>query len=166
MKAQMNNLLGMGAELNESRFGSIECPGFACGDGLTVTVIFTDRKGTQAALRMASNLAKGLDARIRFLVAEGVPFHFPLDSPPVSPDFLERRHLQLISESELDADEVRIEIFLCRSRKECLRQVLRPGSLVVVGGRSRCWLNEARTVERWLCRLGHHVIFADVRRSS
>lgn len=96
------------------------------------------------------------------MVIHEVPFHFPLDRPPVSVEFLERYQIRLVLESGLRAEEVHIEMFLCSDRTECLRRVLRPRSLVVVGARRRRWLNKERRLERWLGRLGHRVIFAEV----
>ncbi len=162
MKARMNKALTLGAALNDFQVERSQSFGFAFGEGLTVTVILTDREGTLVALRMASNLAKGLNGRIRLLVAQGVPFHFPLDRPPVSLEFLERRPLRALSDSGVRAEDVCIEIVLCRNPKECLRQVLSPASLVVLGGRRRRWLNEARKLERSLSRLGHRVVFAEI----
>jgi hypothetical protein len=162
MNARMNKASNMGAALNDFHVERSQSFGLAPGDGLTVTVIFTDERGTQAALRMASNLSQGLNARIRLLVAQGVPFHFPLDRPPVSIDFLERRPLCVVSDSGVEAGGVCIEIFLCRNRKECLRRVLSPRSLIVLGGARRRRLNEARRLEAWLNRLGHRVIFAEL----
>jgi len=113
------------------------------GSGPHVTVVFTAAEGTPAALRVASGLAQNLGARIRLIVTEVVPFCFPLDKPPVSVDFLERRPLALVSESEIDAEEVSIEIYLCRDRREYLRLSLKPRSLVVIAGRGRWWFRQA-----------------------
>lgn len=146
-------------DFHAERFGS---PGSAYGDGFRVMVVFTTRPGTQAALRMAGSFAKDLGARIGLVVAHEVPVHFPLNKPPVSIEFLERNQVRLVSESGVPAEEVQIEMFLCHDRRECLRRTLRPGSLVVVGGRRRRWLSKERRLERWLAGLGHHVIFAKV----
>lgn len=141
-------------------------PGTAPGDGLHVAVVFTNREGTQAALRMAGNLAKGLGARIRLLAVHEVPFSFPLDKPPVSLDFLERSQISLVSESDVRAEKVDVELFLCYDRAECLKRILKPGSLVLVGGKRRRWLNKARRLERWLGHQGHRVIFAEAKTHS
>lgn len=139
-----------------------QSPGSQYGDGFRVTVIFTTPRGTQAALRTAGTFAKDLGARIALVVAHEIPLHFPLDKPPVSIEFLARHQIRLVSESGVRAEEVQIEMFLCHDRRECLKRTLRPGSLVVVGGRRRRWLNKERRLERWLAGLGHRVVFADV----
>jgi hypothetical protein len=142
--------------------GRFQSPGSACDDGFRVTVIFTTRPGTKAALRIAGHLAKGLGARVGLVVAYEVPVHLPLNKPPVPVEFLERHQIRLVSESAVRADEVNIEIFLCHDQRECLKRILRPGSLVVVGGRRCRWLSKERRLEQWLARLGHQVVFAEV----
>jgi len=132
------------------------------GSGPHVPVVFTAAEGTPAALRVASGLAQKLGVRIGLIVTEVVPFCFPLDKPPVSVDFLERRPLAPVSESDIDAEEVSIKIYLCRDRREYLRLSLKPRSLVVIAGRGRWWFRQARKVERLPQRLGHEVVFADV----
>lgn len=132
------------------------------GHNLRVTVITTNREGTQAALRMAGNFARDLGARITLLAVHHVPFHFPLEKPPVSLDFLERNETALVYESGVQADEVSVRVVLCRNRKECLKQVLKPRSLILIGGKRRRWLNKAHELRGWLDSLGHQVVYVDV----
>ncbi len=126
---------------------------------IRITVVFTTPKGTQAALRKAGSLAKGLGARIRLVSAFEVPIPFPLDKPPVLLEVLEQRHVNMVKDSGVDADEVEIDLFLCPDQKACLQDALKENSLVVVGGRPRRWWNRARTIERWLSRMGKQVVF-------
>ncbi len=126
---------------------------------IRVTVVFTTPKGTQAALRKAGSLAKGLGARIRLVSAFEVPLHFPLDKPPVRIEVLEQRHVNMVKESGVEAEEVEINLFLCPDQIACLKDTLNEHSLVVVGGRPRRWWNKARRVERWLRRMGKQVVF-------
>ena len=126
---------------------------------IRITVVFTTYKRTQAALRKAGSLAKGLGARIRLDSAFEVPLHFPLDKPPVLIEVLEQRHVNMVKESRVEAEEVEIDLFLCPDQKACLKDALKEHSLVVVGGRPRRWWNKARRVERWLRRMGKQVVF-------
>jgi len=128
---------------------------------LRVTVVFTTTEGTRAALRTAGGLAKNLGTRILLVVTQVVPLQFPVDNPPISIQFLEQRQLALVSESGIEADEVSIQIYLCRDRRECLRKVLNSPSLVVLGGRRRLWSRREQRLEHYLRTLGHHVIFAE-----
>lgn len=141
--------------------GAISKSGPECS--LRLTVVFTTEEGTLAALRLAAVLARNLSVRITLLVTEVVPFSFPLEEPPVSIEFLERRPLALLSESRIHADEVSIKVCLCRDRKRCLRQILTPDSLVVIGGRRRWWFSPERELGEWLRRLGRRVIYVDAQ---
>jgi hypothetical protein len=126
---------------------------------LRIAVVFTTRKGTQAALRKAGALAKDLGARIRLVSAFEVPLPFPLDKPPVQIEILEQRHVNMVKESGVETEEVEIDLYLCPDQKACLENALKGHSLVVVGGRARRWWNQARRIERWLRRMDKQVVF-------
>ncbi len=134
---------------------------------LRVTVIYTSQEGTIAALKTAHDLARNLGLRVVLMMIKVVPFHFPLDRPPVPVDFLERLQLAVVSESGIDAEEVSLELYLCRDRKQCLQSVLAPRALVVLGGR-RDWRapRQERKLEQLMRTLGHHVIFVNVKSKS
>ncbi len=131
-------------------------------DHFRVTVLFSTNEATLAALKTAGSLARNLGARILLVVPQVVPSHLPVEEPPVAVQFVEKRLLALVAASGLDADEIGIAIYLCRSRKECLRTVLKASSLVVIGGRSRWRLSKEQVLRRYLHALGHHVIFAEL----
>ena len=162
MATEMSSKLIPKPELNSFDSEGFDFSEYGSGDGLQVTVISTTREGTKAALELANTFARNLALRIRLLAVHAVPFQLPLERPPVSLDFLERNRMDLLAETQIHVEEVSIEIFLCRNQKQCLRQVLTQGSLVVVGGRKRPWRNDARKLERWLAGEGHHVVFAEV----
>ena len=128
---------------------------------LRVTVVFTTLDGTLAALTTAGILAQDLGARVSLVVTEEVPLFFPLEDPPVAIPFLERRQIALVSAAGIEAEEVRIEIYLCRDRKECLRRALSPHSLVLIGGERDWWFSRERRLEQFLRALGHHVVFVE-----
>jgi hypothetical protein len=133
---------------------------------LLVTVVFSTTEGTLAALRTAATLAKDLAARVLLVVPHVVPLQFPVDRPPISVPFLEQRQLALVSASGIRAEEVNIQIYLCRNRKNCLREVLNSPSLVVVGGRNHSWFAKEQELERYLRSLGHHVVFAEMEAKT
>jgi hypothetical protein len=56
-----------------------------------------------------------------------------------------------------------VQIFLCRDRFETLAAVLKPGSIVVVGGRKRWWPTKDETLARQLRRAGYEVLFKETR---
>jgi hypothetical protein len=122
---------------------------------LSVSVIFTNESATMSALKRAGELASQLDARIRILVAQVVPYQLPIDRPDVKPEFRVRRFLNLSIE---DVKDVQIDVRLCRDASDCLKQALSPESLVLIGGKARRLGRERRLAHK-LTLAGHHVIF-------
>jgi hypothetical protein len=53
--------------------------------------------------------------------------------------------------------ETTVHLYLCRDRLDTLGQVLKPHSLVIIGGR-RWWPNDASYFARMLRSIGRHVI--------
>ena len=141
-----------------------ETPGIPEGtDGpqqLEVVVIFTNTAGTLAALQTADRLAKRLDARLRLLLPYEVPYTLPLTKPAVPVGFLEGQLHALACKTPM---EISAHIFLCRDKRRMLRQILKPQSLVVIGGRKRWWPTEEQRVVNLLKKGGYHVVFAELR---
>ena len=125
---------------------------------LDISVVFTSVRWTLNALRKAAALADGLRARITLIVPQVVPYPLPLESPPVLLDFNERHFFTIVNENRI---ETTVRIYLCRDRVELLSTVLRPHSLVVLGGRKR-WLptRELRLAKR-LRRIGLEVMVVE-----
>ena len=118
---------------------------------LLVNVVFTTIEGTLKALRHAGSMARELDAVVRVLAPEPVPYPLPLTQPPVDPAF-RLRQFRLLSCS--GAVELQIELRLCRDIRQCLKDALPEGSLVVIGGkRGRLWPSRearlAQTLRGW-----------------
>jgi len=125
---------------------------------LNIVVIFTSSSATIAALMRAGSLAKSLNADIKLVVPQVVPFPLPLTSPPVLLDFQESRFREIAEGSPV---EIRVHLYLCRDKLETLKEVLQPRSLVVVGGRKRVWPTREERLARRLRRAGHDVIFTE-----
>lgn len=134
-------------------------PGDGHGKPIDVTVIFTEIPGTLRALEKSAELTKDLNARIRLLVPQVVPYPLPLESPPVLVEFKERRFLALACVQSIDTH---VEIYLCRDAEALLLDQLGSRSLVVIGGRRRWWPTREMRLARKLQRRGHVVVFADV----
>jgi hypothetical protein len=128
---------------------------------LRVTVVFTTVEATVCALRTACVFAKSLEARIALLAVEVVPYRLAVDQPTVPVELLEGKMVSLVSRATVEANEISIEIRMCRDGRLCLRQMLRPWSLVVIGGKNSPWSKE-RKLQKWLASLGHRVVFVDV----
>jgi hypothetical protein len=125
---------------------------------LNIHVVFTSVDATLAALRKAADLAGRLAARVILLVPQVVPYPLPLESPPMLLDWNERRFRILAEES---AVETRVQLYLCRDRLQALVAVLKPHSLVILGGPRRWWSTSEKRLARQLHRAGHEVIFTE-----
>ena len=126
---------------------------------LDVAVVFTTTAATVAALRTAGALARQLDACIRMLVPQVVPYPLPLQSPPILLDFSEQRFREIALESGVGT---MVQIYLCRDKLETLKSVLAARSVVVIGGRKRWWPTAESRLARKLRRVGQEVIFAEM----
>jgi len=125
---------------------------------LNITVIFTSVESTLLALKQAGALANSLGARITLVVAQIVPYPLPLETPPVLVEFSENRFRVIASENRV---ETSVQIYLCRDRLDTLTAVLKPGSIVVLGGHTRWWPTRDEILARQLRRAGYEVVFAE-----
>ena len=87
----------------------------------------------------------------------------PLDAPPVRQEFNENRFRVMASQSPV---ETSVQVYLCRDRLEALTSALKPGSIVVLGGRKRRWLarwvpSKDERLARQLRRAGYEVLFKE-----
>src|SRR5215831_18456873 len=98
---------------------------------LTISVVYTSVDSTLTALRAAGSLASRLNAEIALLVPQIVPHPLPLESPPVLIDWNERRLKVIAEQSSVDT---KVCLYLCRDRLATLISVLKPHSIVVIGG--------------------------------
>ena len=128
---------------------------------MRVVVIATTPKRTVTALRTAAHLAADLGAQITLISIESVPWKFPLQAPPVSVSSLKRKLYGLIYEAGILKKEVLIQLCLCRYPLESLRAILRPNSLVVLGGRNHWWSRRERDLKTFLMSFGHEVFLSD-----
>lgn len=128
------------------------------GSRLNISVVFTSVEKTLAALRAAGVLANKLHARITLIVPEVVSYQLPLEQPPVLREWNERRFHVLAAQSSV---ETAVRFYLCRDRDATLARVLKPNSLVVLGGPKRWWPTTESRLARKLRKSGHEVILAE-----
>lgn len=145
--------------LAPARGGPFTAPEQPSDSRLEVSVVFTSVECTIPALKKAAALADRLRARITLLVPQVVPYPIPLASPPILLDFSERRFRIIVAQSPV---ETRVHVYLCRDRLNALEIMLRPRSLVVVGGRKRWWPTAEKKLARQLRRAGHEVVFTEM----
>ena len=105
-----------------------------------------------------ANLASSLGACITLVVPQIVPYPLPLTGPPVPVDFNERRLRVIANNCRV---ETRVSIYLCRNALETLESVLKPHSLVVLGGRKRLWPTPEKRLAVKLRHLGHQVVVTE-----
>lgn len=130
-------------------------PGVSEGNGckkIPVSVVFTNIEGTLAALNAAAHLSVGLGAQIVVLATEVVSFRYLAQGLSDSLGFFQRLCEALVNECRLQ--DVSIEVHLCRDQVECLKSVLRPRSIVLIGARRRWWPWRERGLQRALKQRG------------
>jgi hypothetical protein len=126
--------------------------------GLNIAVVFTAEGPTLAALGEAGALAESLGAQITLLVPQVVPYPLPLESPPVLVEFSEKRFHVIASRSPV---KTKVQLYLCRDPFETIESVLRPSSIVVIGGKKTLWPTTEKRLARKLRKAGHEVIFKE-----
>jgi hypothetical protein len=162
MKSQSNAAIANPA-ISSARWDTAE--GLELGR-LEVNVIFTDPQATVVALKTAGSLARDLGACIRLRAAIAVPYALPPDQPLVSVPFTERLLFDLVCRLELGALESSAHLYLCRDQVDTLLQVLRPNSLVVMGGREHWWPAAERRMAKALRSKGHRVVFIGLKTGT
>ncbi len=125
---------------------------------LNIAVVFTSIESTLSALRTAGTLASRLNAHVTLIVPEIVPYPLPLTRPPVQLEFNQRRFRVLAGHCRV---ETTVRIYLCRDRDATLKAVLKPRSLVVIGGAIGWRPTPERRLARNLRRAGHEVVLTE-----
>ena len=119
--------------LSERPTGSADCQ--RAESRLKITVVFTSIGSDACGLRTAGTLANQLDARITSWCPQVVSYQLPLDKPPVSADGT--RDVSVCWRREPGGDGSAI-LSVPRPGRDT-RQVLKPHSLVVLGGKKHWW---------------------------
>ena len=158
MGARTDMALALERSLAPDTGSPVHPPEGSADSQMEVSVVFTSVKATLAALRTAGSAGQPFASRINLVVPQIVPYPLPLTSPPVLLDFSERQFRVLAGQSPV---ETVVRIYLCRDRLEALLLMLKPRSLVVIGGRRRWWPTAETRLARQLRRAGHEVVFAE-----
>jgi hypothetical protein len=121
---------------------------------LQLVIPYTTPELTQAALKSAAIFAHNLEATVRLLHVHVLPYPRPLDQPDVSSEHLENKLADAAGQCPLP---VRAEVVYARDRQEAFRQLLPPGSLVLIATRTRWWPTAQQRLAHSLSRAGHSV---------
>jgi hypothetical protein len=159
----MNNQIEHGS-VSPWRVSGVEQPSAGVAERpLDIVVVFTGIPGTLAALNAAGAMARGLNTRVRLVVPQAIPYVYPVNQAPIAVGFTERLLADLVGKAANGSPETAIEIYLCRDRLRTMLEVLKPNSLIVVGGRKRLWPTKESILARKLRSNGHEVIFAPMQ---
>ncbi len=131
------------------------------GRPFRLVVPYTSPEPTMAALRRASEWAEYLGGRVFLLAVRQVPFQLPLDHP----DFLPEAFLnQLENLTDGLSHAVCIQLVLARDKRDSLRQLIPPDSMVVIAAERRWRKTEEERLARFLSRAGCTVSLLTFRR--
>ena len=130
-------------------------------NGLNISVVFTYQSSTRrsAALKQAGSFGESPQ---HAYYAGGAA-----DRPAASSARQARRCLSIGTKigfarsREQSAVDTAIQIYLCRDRWEALFSVLKPYSLVVIGGKKRWWPTPESRLANKLRNAGHEVILTE-----
>ena len=124
------------------------------GPQLDMVVVFSTPEATRSALERATVWAEHLDAAIRLVMFQVVPYPMEIDKPPVPTEFLVQQVWDVVPSGTA---EFALEVFLCRDIASALIQILKPASLVILGA-SRKWRPPEERLGAALEHRGHMVV--------
>jgi hypothetical protein len=121
---------------------------------LEIVVPYTSPEIAAKVVERAAALTAGLNIILKFVAVYIAPYPTELRCPTAMERHLTGRLTDLAGRTNLPS---RIHIVVSRDRAEGFRQVLRPGSAVLLGSRKRFWRTREERLARELIRQGHHV---------
>jgi hypothetical protein len=120
---------------------------------LDLVVPFTTPELTRTALNEAGRLGAGLQAKIRLLRIEIVPYPLDPQYPPVQPEFLQEQMETFQSTLPIERN-----VLLARDFKPELCRRLRETSIVVLASRRRLWKTRTERLAAALRGAGRAVV--------
>ena len=120
---------------------------------LDLVVPFTTPELTRAATDAANRMGAGLNATLRLVKVQVVPYPLDLSQSPVYIDFLKSQLARIPSEIPATG-----EILLARDLETGLLGTLRSNSVVILAARKRLWRTRGERLAESLRRAGHKVI--------
>jgi len=129
----------------------------------SIGIIYTSIEATICALKAAEILARDIAPMIQLHAAVSVPQRISLSQPPISVPFLRGQLSDMVLTFGSTGYQYVVHIYLCRNRLDALLSVLRPNSVLVVGGYLHLWPTPESRLARALKAAGHSVAFIDPR---
>jgi hypothetical protein len=120
---------------------------------LDLVVPFTTPELTRSALDAANRMGAGLNAALRLVKVQVVPFPMDLDQSPIYIDFLKNQLAQFHSDLPV-AGEIR----LAREFEPGLLGTLGPDSVVILATPRKLWKTRNERLAASLRRAGHKVV--------
>ena len=120
---------------------------------LDLVVPFITPELTRAALDAANSMGGGLNATLRLVKVQVVPFPLDLDQSPVYIDFLKDQLTHFRSELPVTG-----EVRLAREFEAALLSTLGRDSVVILATRKRPWRTRTERLAATLRRAGHKVV--------
>jgi hypothetical protein len=127
---------------------------------LDLVVPFTTPELTRSAVEAADRMSAGLNAAIRLVKVQVVPFPMDLSQSPVYIDFLKEQLSQF--KTELPAAG---EIRLSREFEPGLEGTLTGDSLVILATKKRPWRTRTERLAASLRHSGHNVILIEAKNA-
>jgi hypothetical protein len=120
---------------------------------LDLVIPFTTPELTRAAINAANRMGAGLNAALRLVRVQVVPFELDLHRSPVFIDFLKEQLAGFESALPM-AGEVR----LARDFEDGLKGTLGPDSVVILATKRRLWRTNTERLSRRLRRFGYRTV--------
>ena len=136
-------------------------PGEILSQSLSLNVVYTSPESTAVALSAAASLAEDMEPTIHVRAMIPVPRQHPIDYAFGAAQAITRVVSDLLQRVGIDRCKYVLHVYICRNRIDTLLTVLRPSSLLVIGGRKRLWPTLETRISRIMRSAGHSVAFVD-----
>ena len=123
-------------------------------ESLEIVVPYTSPAMTARMMDYAAVLAGDLNVTLTLVAVCVVPYPADLIWPASTREHLIARLTELAGRTRFQS---KIHVVLAREVDEGFREVLRPGSAVLLGSRRRPWRTREEKLARQLTHEGHHV---------
>jgi len=121
---------------------------------IEIVVPYAGPEITAKVVERATALSSGLNVNLKLVAVYVAPYPAELRCPASMERHLTARLTELAERTNLPCC---VHLVVSRDRSEGLRQILKPGSTVLLGSRKRLWRTREEKLARDLDHQGHHV---------